>query len=327
MPLHALWSSRFGAEEAARRRHDLLPDIDLRVETNRDRLEPFLAKAQVLIDGRASGKLLDAPLLKHLIVPWAGVPEALRAQLASRPQLRLHNSHYNAPFVAQHALALLLAGSNRIVEADLHLRRGDWRPRHEDAFNSVQLPGLTCLLLGYGAIGQEVRERVAALGMNVTALRRTPQADPKLDKVYGPDALYDALADADVIIVSLPHTPETENLLDHEAFAAMKARAILINVGRAAVIEEEALYHALRERRILAAGLDVWWRYPADEATRATTYPSTFPLHELPNLIMSPHRANQAYGEESRQFDDIAKTLQAILRGETRNEIDLERGY
>ena len=188
------------------------------------------------------------------------------------------------------------------------------------------LPGKTCLLLGYGAIGKEVEARVRGLGMTVSAYRRSPSEDSDI-KEYGPDELHSALGEADVVIVSLPSTPETKNLLDEAAIQTMKPGGIVVNVGRGDVIDQHALYNALKSEHLFGAGIDVWWNYPEGEEARAHTYPSEVPLHELENVVMSPHRANQAQEWQLASLKDVCKTLNAIAKGETRNLVEVERGY
>src|SRR5690606_26586942 len=102
---------------------------------------------QVLVSGNPDEALLDGARLERVVVPWAGVGEKLRLRALARPALKVHNSHYNGPMVAQHALALLLASANRIVAADRAMRRGDWG-RDDDARHlGVQLSGKVALLL------------------------------------------------------------------------------------------------------------------------------------------------------------------------------------
>lgn len=325
MHLPVLWRSHLAAALVADHPSLFDPGITFTVETDKDKAKE-LGGYEVLVDGSPDAALLDAPTLKHVVVPYVGVNDALRENMLSRPHLKLYNSHFNDAFVAQHAVALLLACSNRVATADRALREGDWRPRHDDAFESVFLPGKTCLLLGYGAIGREVETRVRGLGMQVSALRREPNRDDEV-KQYGPDDLHEALGAADVVVVSLPSTPRTKNLLDEAAFKALKPGGILINVGRGDVIDQHALYDALKSRHLFAAGLDVWWTYPKDEADRAHTFPADAPLFELPNIVMSPHRANQVQGWERESLKDVARTLNALVKGEERNRVDPERGY
>lgn len=328
MPLNVVWRSQLVATHKEQLAALLGDGFQLEAETDKEKLTPYLQDMQILIDGNPSDAALDAPNLRHVIVPWAGISTGLRDKVLVRPQLELYNSHYNAGFVAQHAVALLFACAARLVEADRLLRQGDWRALYDNSFKSLYLPGKTCLLLGYGAIGQRIGEQVRALGMKVTALRRHPDKHgDDLSKSYGQDELRRALAEADAIVCSLPHTPKTEGLLAEEAFTAMKKTAVLVNVGRGAVIDQHALYDALKERRILAAGLDVWWNYPENDEARSHTFPADAPLHELSNLVMSPHRATQVADEGDATVIDIAETVKAIARGEARNKVDVEQGY
>ncbi len=325
--LEVLWSNQRGAEEAAELRHLFAPDIHLSIEPDKGKLAPYLPSTQVLVDGNPSDEALDSPRLAHVIAPMAGISPGLREQLLARPQLKLYNSHYSAPFVAQHALALVLACASRLLEADPPLRKGDWRALYDNDLMSLPLAGKTCLLLGYGAIGQGFAGLAKGFEMRFVVVKRTPLQDHSVGTSYPPEALTEAVAAADLIVVSLPHTPETDKILDTKVFAAMKPHAIVVNVGRAEVIDQYALYESLKQRRILAAGIDVWWRHPHDPTSRASTLPSKAPLHELPNIVVSPHRGNRMTGAESARIEDVAATLKAIVSGDERNRADAKRGY
>ncbi|MGL4609994.1 MAG: NAD(P)-dependent oxidoreductase [Trueperaceae bacterium] len=213
-------------------------------------------------------------------------------------------------------LALFLACTNRLLEADTDFRKGDWRQRYANPRryanpHSRYLAGKTCLLLGYGVIGKKLTPVLQALNMNVSVLKRSQSNEENLT-VYTTTQLHEALANADVVLCSLPETPETVNLLDRAAFAAMKPGSILVNVGRGKVIDQYGLYEALKRNHLLAAGIDVWWNYPGDEEARAQTFPSDAPLCELPNIIMSPHRADQVIDEEQARLEDITKPLKQL---------------
>lgn len=324
-PLAVLWRSRL-ADDIARASAPELADLALEVVTDPDEAAARMDGVEVLVDGRPDGRLLDGPALRRVVVPYAGIAAELREEVRARPHLKLHNSHFNAPFVAQHAVALLLACANRVGEADRALRRGDWGPRYDDAFLNVQLSGKRALLVGYGAIGRELEPRLRGLGMEVAALRRQPDPAAPLPQ-FGIERAAEAFAAADVAVVSLPGTPATEGLIGPELLAAMPDGALLVNVGRGSVIDARALYDALREGRLAGAGLDVWWRYPESDEARAATPPADPPLHELPNVVASPHRANQVAGWEEASFRDVLETLRALRRGEERNLVDAARGY
>ena len=104
--------------------------------------------------------------------------------------------------------------------------------------------------------------------------------------------------------------------------------SIIVNVGRAALIDEEALYNALKERTIFAAGLDVWYNYPSNVKARQSTPASRFPYHELTNVVMSPHRAGHTSDKEILRMEHLAELLLAAARGEPLpNRVNLEAGY
>ncbi len=322
MSLKVLWQDERSAEAA--RHMQLPPSLEVRFVGP----EEALAERdwpEVLVCGNPPAELLDGAALQHLVVPWAGVGVALRERARQRPHVRVHNSHYNDGMVAQHALALLLACSNRIVKADRAMRRGDWGNDVDDDNLGVQLSGKVALLLGYGAIGRAMRPLLEALGMEVRAFRRRPSGSGEL-REYGPDELHEALSEADAVIVSLPGTPATEGLLGAAELAQLKETAVLVNVGRGKVIDEEALYRALAEGSILGAGIDVWYQYPKRQPLERV-FPSAFPFQELPNVVMSPHRGNDVQGWQEAAARDVLKTLAALAEGEERNRVDLESGY
>lgn len=302
----------------------LPPELDVRFLTETE-AEEQRDWPEVLVAGRPDVSLLDGANLKRVIVPWAGIAGSLREGAQARPHLTVHNSHYNGAMVAQHALALLLACSNRIVSADRALREGDWGSDVDDRHLGVQLSGKVALLLGYGSIGTALRPLLEALGMEVRAYRRRPEAESDI-RQYGEGELHQALKDADAVLVSLPNTPATTGLLGSEELALLKPTAIIVNVGRGPLIDERALYEALAEERIMGAGIDVWYQYPK-EGVRTGVLPSAYPFQDLSNVVMSPHRGNDVRDWPLAAAQDVVKTLMALAEGEERNVVDLESGY
>lgn len=332
-PVPVLWRARLGAE-AARRHAETSedPDLDVLVAPDADPADVADHDPVMIIDGRPPAALLDAPSLRHVILPWAGLSGGLIAALRERPRLTLHNSHFNAPFVAQHAFALLLACAGRLGRYDRALRRGDWGgggtvAADPEAPRSVHLAGEEALLLGYGAIGRALVPMLAGVGMVVTALRREPDPDAGEVRQVGPDALHEALGRARAVIVSLPATDATRDLLAAEALSHLREGALLVNVGRADVIDEDALWATLQQGRLAGVGLDVWWRMPDGEATRRSTLPSRHPFHLHPNVILSPHRADLTESTEETRVRDVLQTIRDVLAGGDRNRVDVASGY
>jgi phosphoglycerate dehydrogenase-like enzyme len=151
--------------------------------------------------------------------------------------------------------------------------------------------------------------------MEMLAIRRdVRQPDPHgIAAVHGPDALLHVLTRSDYVVLTLPLTPETRGLLGQRELRAMKPTAILVNVARAQLVDEDALYDALAQARIRAAALDVWYRYPCDAGP---TQPANRPFHQLPNVLMTPHVAGWTDGMLEARAALIAENIRRTARGE-----------
>ncbi len=324
MALRVLWQD--DKTDLPARTLDVPAGLDIRFAADEDEALTMRDWPAVLVAGNPSPELLAGAKLERVVVPYAGVAERLREGALRHGNVTVHNSHYNGAMVAQHAVALLLACANRVVVADRLLRAGDWGSDTDPRSLGQNLQGKVALLLGFGSIGQALLAPLQALGMDVRAYRRNPSANSRPPS-YGPDQLHQALSEADVIIVSLPATPSTVGLLGATELELLKESAILVNVGRGAIIAEEALYRALESRSIYAAGIDVWYQYPKGEEGRRDTLPSKFPFQEQDNVVMTPHSANDLVAWRLAAARDVMGTLAALTRGELRNVVDLESGY
>jgi len=292
---------------------------------------PTPSDCHILVAGRPKREHLTAsPHLRALIIPWAGVPETTRELLAEFSRIAVHNLHHNAAATAEMAIALLMSAAKFIVPIDRRLRAHDWTPRYEPS-QSILLEGKTALILGYGEIGQRVARFCQSLGMRVLATRRNPKATAPADitaEIHPPIDLLQLLPCADVLIVTLPLTPDTNGLIGATEIARLPRGAILVNVGRGLIVDEAALYSALRDGVLSAVGLDVWYNYPTDEASRTSTPPAKYPFHELDNVVMSPHRGGDSIDIEKQRMMHLADLLNAAARGEPMpNRVDLEVGY
>ena len=288
------------------------------------------AGIEVLVSGRPPASLLDAcPDLQWIVVPFAGLPAETVAALRARPRLSVTNLHHNAAATTETALALLLAAAKRIIPADGALRRGDWSMRHAPDPSPI-LAGKRALVLGVGAIGSRVARALQALDVSVRGIVREPERSDRLAPAGVPllplAALDDELPAADLLIVTLPATPQTDGLLGSSRLKLLPAGSVLVNVGRASIIDEGALHHALVEGSLGAAGIDVWWRMPATEEERTACPPSSLPFADLPNCVLSPHRAGHGAEIEALRARHLLERLAEIERGDART-LDLERGY
>ncbi|MFC2172662.1 NAD(P)-dependent oxidoreductase [Acidobacteriota bacterium] len=307
-----------------------LLDPGIRVSVGPDLPGP--ADYQILVAGVPDRKHVKASArLRAVIIPWAGLSRKSLSVLLEFPGVAVHNLHHNASAAAEMAAALLLAAAKFVVSMDRSLRAHDWTPRYYPE-PSVLLCGKTALILGYGAIGRHVARFCLGMGMKVTATRRSlNQKDRDGDiEVYPPGALNDLLPAAHALLLCLPLTPETEGLIGRDELSLLPREAVLVNIGRGPIVDEEALYRALENGTLHAAGLDVWYRYPKDESSRSRTPPSRFPFHELKNVVMSPHRGGSFGAEELERMrmEALAVLLNTAARGEPiPNRIDPQRGY
>jgi phosphoglycerate dehydrogenase-like enzyme len=208
--------------------------------------------------------------------------------------------------------------SRNVIAADQAVRNGQWRTIATD--NTVpfhpSLADLTVGLVGLGSIGAEVARLAGQLGMKVRAVRRTPAASVPdgvtLDWVGGKDDLPALLAASDVVVVTVPLDSSTTGLLGAAELAAMKQSAFLINVARGPVVDQSALYSALKERRIAGAGIDVWWGSPADGAVP----PAALPYASLENTVLTPHHSGHARITFERRAEDIAANIRRLSHGQ-----------
>ncbi len=291
---------------------------------------PHDREVGILVTGRPKREhLASCPDLQALIIPFAGVPKETCDLLKEYPQISVHNLHYNAAATSEMAIALLLAAAKFLLPIDRTFRTHNWTPRYEPN-PALLMENKSVLVLGYGAIGKRVAIACLGLGMRVKALRRglnRCEWDSGVE-VHPSQDLHQLLPETEVLIVCLPLTGETEGLIDEKVLDKLPDGAILVNVGRGPIVNESALFKALRDGRLYAAGLDVWYRYPEDEAARSRTAPSQFPFHELDNVVMSPHRAGGAMDLEFHRMEKLAILLNFAARGEPiPNKVDINLGY
>jgi phosphoglycerate dehydrogenase-like enzyme len=302
--------------------------LDPRIAPTRG--SPAPSDIEILVHGFPTSKDLAAsPALRALVVPFAGIPLRTRGLLREHPSIAVHNLHYNSAPTAETAIALLLAAAKTLLPLDRNFRGHVWTPPPQIG-PAVLLEGKTALVLGYGEVGRRVARGCLGMGMRVAALRRRgPGRDGDIE-LHGPDALRTLLPAADVVFVCLPETAETAGLLGEAELGLLPKSAVLVNVARGAIVDEQALYRALKERRLHSAGLDVWYRYPpvAERKSGRPYPPSNLPFHELDNVVMTPHRAGWSDETEMQRSAFLAEMLNHAARGEPLpNRVDLALGY
>lgn len=175
--------------------------------------------------------------------------------------------------------------------------------------------GATLGIAGYGRIGRQIARRAAALGMRVRALSRwsRPDQDEPAVERFAIGRIADFLAGCDFVVVALPLDAQTQGIVDSSWFGRMDPGAVLINIGRGKVVDEAALYAALRDRRIRGATIDVWYNYPDSLETEVPM--ASFPFHELDNIVVTPHCSGRTDRMFARRWQEIATNLAGFFDG------------
>ena len=278
-------------------------------------LASALADADAMISMNWNAGFPPAPKLKLIQLAGTGYEGIDFAALPKAVQVC--NCYGHAEGMAEYTLLGMLVWCHRFHAADRAFRRGSWEysgrmngPVNEELF------GKALGIVGFGSIGRAVAERAKAFGMKVIAINRTRRDPPPcVDDWVGFERLDDTLPGLDYIVVAAALAPGTQGLIGRAQFARMRPHAVLINVGRGPIVDEDALYQALRERRIRGATIDVWYgAYPTAESPRVP--PSRYPFHALDNLYMTPHTSGWTTGMIERRWSEIAQNLDRFARGE-----------
>ncbi len=238
--------------------------------------------------------------------------------LAAMPKgVSVCNSFGHETAIAEYIIMTWLALHHRLFEIAGEFREGgSWRSSWvQSGAPHGEVRGSTLGIVGYGRVGREVARRAAGFGCRILAANRSPRdADPWVEKVYPLAELDRMLPECDTVALCTALGPETTGLITAQRLALMKPTAFLINIARGQVIEEDAVWAALSERKIGGAALDVWWQYPTgDEPTRRG---SRHPFHELDNVIVTPHNSGWTAGMVRRRWDEIADNIGRFVRGE-----------
>lgn len=287
--------------------------------------------AVIVVSGRVPGEYIrNAKNLKMIQALGAGVDKIDRQAVLDRGDLIVCNNHMNADEVAEYAIMLLFSAAKNIIVNDRELRKGDWTYGFGGPRPNVEIRSKTCLLVGLGNIGTAIAERLKGFDVRLVAATRSGEnRNPDLvGTVVSLEEMKSVVSESDFVILALPLTHESRSLVNEEFISWMKSSSILVNISRGEIIEESALYRALKEERILGAALDVWWRYPQWGVGTKELPPSDFPFHELDNVVISPHRAAYSRNVQQAHFRFIVENLKRFLQGEEpENIVDMNLGY
>jgi phosphoglycerate dehydrogenase-like enzyme len=287
--------------------------------------------ADVVASGRVPGDFIyNAHNLKMIQSLGAGIDKIDRQAVLDRGDIIVCNNPVNAPEVAEYAIMLLLSAAKHIITSDKTLRKGDWTHGWGGPNPNVEIRNKTCLIIGLGNIGSEIAKRLKGFCLTLKAVSRTGISPNSqlVDSISSLDKMKPFVQEADFVILSLPLTDKSKGMINEEVLSWMKSTAILVNISRGEIVDETALFHALKEKRILAAALDVWWSYPPFGMIETKLPSSSFPYHELDNLVLSPHRAAYSLNTEKAHIKYTGENILRFIRGERPHHVvDIALGY
>lgn len=282
----------------------------------------LLAETEILFDfdtATAPALATLAPRLRWVQSSSAGVGQAIVRYGLDRTDIIVTTSSgiHAVPLAEFVLMAMLMFTKRHGLLAEMKAER------RFERFASAQLPGKTLAIVGPGRVGREIARLARPFGVRLTALGRTTRPPEALgvDQVYSRPELRAMLAEADFVVLIAPHTPETEGLIGAGEIAALKRGAVLINIARGQLLDEDALLAALQNGHLAGAALDVF---------RDEPLPPDSSFWDLPNVIINAHSASTSEGEDDRIADIFCENLRHYLAGQSeqmRNILDKARMY
>jgi len=291
---------------------------------DRDTLRRLLPEADVaftpFIDRDA---FPSATRLRWVQSPAVGVGSLMFPELLASPVVITSARGIRARSIAEHVIGVTIALARRLPVAVRAQIAHRWaQDELEGPASGVRsLDGLRMGIVGLGSIGMEIVRLAAPFGIRVSAIRRRAQASPPagVDDVLSPGGLPDLLGRSDVVVLAVPHTPETKQIIGRGELDRMKRGALLINIARGKLIDDGAVIEALKDGRLGGAALDVFTREPLDASS---------PYWDLPNVIITPHTAGAMQDYWTPLVALFSDNLRRFERGEPLvNVVDKNAGY
>jgi phosphoglycerate dehydrogenase-like enzyme len=215
-----------------------------------------------------------------------------------------------APQMAEHVFGMILYFAKNLQLEHEKLAKGVF----DRNTKSIFLKGKTIGILGAGGIGQAVAKLAKAFGMKTLGINRSGTSVPHFDSVYKMGKVDLVLNRSDFVVVSLPLTNKTRNLIDAERLRLMKPNCVLVNVARGAIINQRDLYYHLKENPNFRCALDVWWNYP--ERHSASNFAQDYPFFELPNFLGSPHNSGEVPEDRVNSSLAALENITRYVRGQ-----------
>ncbi|MCA9907406.1 MAG: D-2-hydroxyacid dehydrogenase [Anaerolineae bacterium] len=295
-----------------------------------------LADVEVLYTQRFLPDPAQTPHLRWVQLHSAGVDHAVNQPVMQSQDVEVTTtSGIHATFMTEYCVMMMLAFAFKLPLMMEYKAQAEWPNTPQKPIMPDHLRGKTVGIVGYGVIGRELGRVANALGMRVLASKRDVMhpadhdsyrlpdtGDPEGEipvRIYPPEALRSMVSECDYLVVITPLTAASRHLVDENILSAMKKTAILINIARGAVVDEQALISALAAKTIAGAALDVFETEPL---------PNTSPLWNLDNVIISPHIAGNSVDYHEKAADLFIENLERYLENRPLlNVVDRERGY
>lgn len=308
------------------------PDLEIDTCDGKDEQERKMKDADLLFTRIIPEDPSLAPGLKWVHFVWEGVDEMSPAFRDSDIILTNASGAHAVP-IAEHVFTYMLNHERKTFMYRRYQEDREWLGWWDQPKLGL-LHGKTIGIVGYGRIGRAIAGIARGFGMNVIAMKSDPTVRRSNDmryspccdnegsipsRIYGPEGLHDLLPLSDHVVISLPLTDGTRGIIGEEEFLEMKKNAYFINVGRGALVDEEALIKALEEERISGAGLDVFEKEPL---------PKDHPLWVMENVTITPHSSVGGDPADDQVIDIFCENLERFLDGRKMiNVIDKKRGY
>lgn len=281
--------------------------------------EEVLREAQILVtygEDLDEGKIAIAEKLEWIFVASAGIEKMPAQAIADRGIYVSNVRGIHKKPMAESVLAHILSLKRGLPSIYAQQARGEWNKR----IRLTELNGSTALILGPGAIGQEIGRILQAFEVHTIGVNSTGEMASYMNETFAMQDLLEHLSKADIVISMLPSTEKTQGLLTREHFEEMKDSAIFMNFGRGDLVEEAILTEVLEQKLIAHAVLDVYMEEPL---------PTHSPLWKMDNVTISPHLSSHSSRYVERSLDIFKPSLQKWMEGEREleNEIDILKGY
>lgn len=267
----------------------------------------------VLITLRWARQETKPPLFKMLHVPGAGLDGI---DFTSIPEAAwVCNVFEHEIPIAEYVMGAMIDNEIGYAKICADFTDDQWPALYRSRIPHGEIHGKTIALIGYGHIGKEIAKRAKAFGMSVLVTSRSaPSISMEyVDEFFSIRDIATVLAKADYIVIACPLSDSTRGMIDRDAISKMHQRATLINVSRAEIIDQKALYEALSRRQIGGAILDVWWHYPLTEGDNAK--PADYPFASLPNVRCTAHSSAWTRSLSERRYQVIARNIDNLAKG------------